>query len=177
MLTDEQYERIARWLDGEQISLTDTERIAADEVRRDESAVGSLLDARPVPAESLVGVVHQAMLADIRRDEAVIGRLLDAPVPSGTFQRVHRRVIAELARPQRWLMRIGSAAASVAAAAAILLGVALWPETLPIVVGPTVAEAATVPVDAVAREVLLVRPSRFISMLLSEDTSYSKSKA
>ena len=152
MLTDEQYERIARWLDGERIPLTDAERAAADEVRRDESAVASLLDARPPAGGAVAGAVQQAMLAEIRRDESAVGRLLDAPVPSGVFQRVHRRVIAELARPQRRLMRLGTAAASVAAAAAILLAVAVWPEAPRILPIPSVASAA-VPVEVIADSV------------------------
>ena len=152
MLTDEQYERIARWLDGERIPLTDAERAAADEVRRDESAVAPLLDAPPPAAGAVAGAVQQVMLAEIRRDESAVGRLLDAPVPSGVFQRVHRRVIAELARPQRRLMRLGTAAASVAAAAAILLAVAVWPETPHILPIPSVASAA-VPVEVIADSV------------------------
>ena len=41
-LNEEQYERIARWLDGEPIELSEVERAVAEEIRRDEAFVASL---------------------------------------------------------------------------------------------------------------------------------------
>lgn len=48
MTTNEiDYERIARWLDGEEVRLTDAERAAAEGIRRDEARVGAALDVSP----------------------------------------------------------------------------------------------------------------------------------
>jgi len=44
-LTERQSERVARFLDGEAIELTDIERAAAEQFRRDEAALGSMLIA------------------------------------------------------------------------------------------------------------------------------------
>ena len=125
-LTDEQYERIGRYLDGEPLDLSDPERAVAEQVRQDESHVAGML-AASTPAGALDSARGYALMAEIRRDEAVLGGLLDARVPQGTFHRVHRRVVAGLARPQRRLLRIGAAASAVAVAAAVLLAVALSP--------------------------------------------------
>ena len=126
MLTNEQYERVGRYLDGEALALTDAERAVAEELRRDEAAVGGLFDADP-PAGLTDADPPGVMLAEIRRDEAALAALLDAPVPPAALERAKRRVVAELARPARWRRRIGVAAASMAAAAAILLAVVLLP--------------------------------------------------
>jgi len=47
-MTEGQYERLARWLDGEDVPLTEAERIAAESIRRQESALGAHLPT-PVP--------------------------------------------------------------------------------------------------------------------------------
>ena len=46
-MTEGQYERLARWLDGEDVQLTEAERIAADSIRRDETDLYGRLDAAP----------------------------------------------------------------------------------------------------------------------------------
>jgi len=128
-LTHEQYERIGRVLDGEELALSDAERAAADQIRRDEARIADMLAVEP-PAAAIERAGESAMRAAIRRDEAALADLLEAPVPPQTLQRVHRRVVAELARPQRTLLRIGAVAASGAVAAAVLLAVTLsgfWP--------------------------------------------------
>jgi hypothetical protein len=51
MLNERQYERVARWLDGEDVELAPLERAAAEEIRRDEAAIAIALDAFP-PTET-----------------------------------------------------------------------------------------------------------------------------
>jgi len=51
MLEQEQYERIARWLDGENVKLTPAEMQAAEEIRRDESRLSAMLQTA-APAAS-----------------------------------------------------------------------------------------------------------------------------
>ncbi len=170
MLTNEQYERIGRYLDGEKLPLSEAERGVARQIRDDETRVAGMLGAA-VPAGAVARTRQGLLLAQIRRDEAALANLLDAPVPPQTFQRVHRRVVAELARPQRRLVRIGAAAASVAAAAAVLLvavlsttqlnrdkhsEVAAGPElrTVPVeVISASVEEPRDVAVELLAREI------------------------
>ena len=41
-ITEEQYERIALWLDGQDVALGEAERAAADEIRRDEALLGAV---------------------------------------------------------------------------------------------------------------------------------------
>ncbi len=117
-LTDDQYERIARRLDGEDIPLTAAEQRIADELVEDEGAVGARLSADAAG-------LSPTMLAEVRRDEAAVGPRLDVPLPSRAFDRAQRRLAAELARPRRRLIWAGSAAGAVAAAAAALLIAAL----------------------------------------------------
>ena len=50
---DEQFDRVARWLDGEQILLTDTERELADDFKQSEQALGD------APAISMPAGVDQ----------------------------------------------------------------------------------------------------------------------
>ena len=45
-ITERQYERIALWLDGQDVALNDAERAVADEIRRDEAFVGAAADVR-----------------------------------------------------------------------------------------------------------------------------------
>ena len=86
---EQQAERIARWLDGEDVALTDAERADAEALRNEQQAVGRLLDAAP---------------------------------PRRAMDRARRRLLAELARPQRRKRRIGILVG--AAAAAVILIVA-----------------------------------------------------
>jgi hypothetical protein len=59
-LNEQHFERLARWLDGQELDLTGSERAAAEDIRRLEAAAGTLLDAAP-PPESLARV-RQRML-------------------------------------------------------------------------------------------------------------------
>jgi hypothetical protein len=65
-LNNEQYERIARWLDGEMVSLTDEESAAAGEVRSGEARLRTALGAEAVP--------HRAMASARRTLRAATGR-------------------------------------------------------------------------------------------------------
>ncbi len=51
-MNEKQYERIARYLDGENIALSTEERAVAEDLHRAEALVGKALDVTP-PAESL----------------------------------------------------------------------------------------------------------------------------
>ena len=125
-LTDEQYERIGRFLDGEAVALDEAQRVVAEQLRSDEARLGERL-AVTIPGATLQRAGEQVLIANIRSDEQALAARLNAPVPPGTFQRVHRRVVAQLARPQRRLTWVTAAAASIAVAAAVLLAVTLWP--------------------------------------------------
>ena len=95
---NQRYDRLARWLDGEDISLSDAERAELEQFQRAEGRLAAMLDVR---------------------------------VPPGAMARARRRMVAELARPRRWARRLGVAAA-IAAAAAIVVGVAVrWPADSP----------------------------------------------
>ena len=61
-LNDTQCERIARWLDGQDVPLSDLERAAAEQIRRREALLGALLDS-PVPLE-----IHAHVAAAVRRE-------------------------------------------------------------------------------------------------------------
>ena len=50
-LNSEQFDRVARWLDGEQILLTDTERELADDFLSNEKALGDA-PATPLPSQA-----------------------------------------------------------------------------------------------------------------------------
>jgi hypothetical protein len=52
-LTEQQFERIARWLDGQELDLTAPERAAAEDLRRLEAQTGALLDVA-LPPEAMV---------------------------------------------------------------------------------------------------------------------------
>lgn len=166
--SDEQYERVARYLDGESVSLSDAGRALADEIRRDETRLGGMLDVA-VPPETLARAERRAVLAAIRRDEAVLAARLDVTVPPGTMQRVQRRMVAALARPRRRRLRIGPMAAAVAAAAAIVLAVIFWPRT-PSVVRPR--PVASSPPKAIPVEVIVAsveEPEDLALDLLAEE--------
>jgi hypothetical protein len=96
MLTDPQYERIARYLDGEAVELSAEELSAAREVRAGEEQVGALLQD-PCPdrlrQQRLQRVVRRAVLGDVQRDEETIAPLLDAHVSSLRIERVVRRAM------------------------------------------------------------------------------------
>lgn len=120
MTNDEQYDRVARYLDGENLALSPEEQALAAEVRADEHRLAPLLAAAG-EGDILATGDGLALAAEIRRDQAALAGMLDADVPPATVDRAWRRTAAALARPQRRLMRLGIAAASAAAVAAALL--------------------------------------------------------
>jgi hypothetical protein len=61
MLDEEQYERIARWLDGQKLELTAAELAAAEDIRQTEAQVGPALKAPMPPAA--VRRARQRMIA------------------------------------------------------------------------------------------------------------------
>ena len=63
--SEQQYEQIARYLDGEDVSLSEPLRELAEQIRRDEAAVGQALDITvPPPA---IGNARNRMLAELAR--------------------------------------------------------------------------------------------------------------
>lgn len=46
-MTEQQYERIAQWLDGRDVALSDAERILAEQIRDDETFVGAAVAVAP----------------------------------------------------------------------------------------------------------------------------------
>lgn len=60
-----QFERIARWLDGEQVELTPQQREAAEDIRRDEAALRAELDV-PVPS-AMMDRARRRMMAELAR--------------------------------------------------------------------------------------------------------------
>ncbi|HUU58281.1 MAG TPA: hypothetical protein VMZ50_01955 [Phycisphaerae bacterium] len=76
---DQQYERIAQSLDGEPIELTDEEKSVAEEIRRSERELGTILAATP-PA--------RAMIRARRRMQAELARPRRARMPSVRYAAV-----------------------------------------------------------------------------------------
>ena len=64
-ITEERYERIALWLDGQDVTLGDAERAAADEIRRDEAFVGAAADVRA--PHSALDRASRRMAAELAR--------------------------------------------------------------------------------------------------------------
>lgn len=64
-MTEKQYERIARWLDGQEVTLNEAERIVADEIGRDERMLASAVPA-DAPREAL-GRACRRMAAELAR--------------------------------------------------------------------------------------------------------------
>ena len=143
MLTDEQYRRVAQWLDGEDVSLDPVERSLAEEIRDDQQTLDGLLGASG--ADGLLdGDGGVAALAEVRRDELALGPRLDAVVGPEVIERVQRRVTAELARKRRRLTWVGAISGLAALAASVLLAVGLWPDAGPTRPGhPTTAARRT----------------------------------
>ena len=118
-LTEQQYERVARYLDGQDLALSPDEQAVRDEIADDE---GLLAPALAVPAEESLACIRQAkVLVEIGIQENALGGILDVDVPTEAMARAWRRTQAALARPQRRLLGIAAVAASIAAAAAVLL--------------------------------------------------------
>ena len=88
-LTERHYERVARWMDGERIELTEPE---------------------------------QAVARELQDGQALLARRLDAPMPPTAMHKARRRLIAELARPSRWALRIRHTAMAAAASFLIAFG-------------------------------------------------------
>jgi hypothetical protein len=76
ILSEEQYERIARWLDGEEIRLTAEEREAVSDLHRSRAVVAPALDVE-VPREAMARAERRlrAALAHPRRRLLRIGAL------------------------------------------------------------------------------------------------------
>ncbi len=122
-LTERQYERIARRLDGEAVALLADEQAVCDEIAGDEAR---LVPALAVPdGPSRGGLRRAEILAQIGLQENLLGEMLDVDVPPAAMGRAWRRTQVALARPQRMLLRVGAVAASVAVAAGVLLTLTL----------------------------------------------------
>ena len=118
-LTEQQYERVARYLDGQDLALSPDEQAVRDEIAGDE---GLLAPALAVPAEESQACIRQAkVLVEIGIRENALGGILDVDIPTEAMDRAWRRTQAALARPQRRLLGIAAAAASIAAAAVLLV--------------------------------------------------------
>ncbi|MBN1555517.1 MAG: hypothetical protein JXA11_12295 [Phycisphaerae bacterium] len=93
-MNEQHYQRIARYLDGENITLQPDER---------------------------------AVVEEIRRSDALLGEKLNVAFPNEVLSRILRRRHAETLHPSRRTLRFTLTAASVAAAAAmVLLAVSLF---------------------------------------------------
>ena len=64
-LSDAQYDRIARRLDGEDVELTAVEQAAADEILRHESRLSGVMDA--APSREAVDRAKRRMMAELAR--------------------------------------------------------------------------------------------------------------
>jgi hypothetical protein len=145
-LTEQQYERVARCLDGQDLALSPDERAVRDEIAGYEDLLAPELAA---PDEkSRAGIRRAKVLVEIGLHEDAIGAILDVDVPTEAMDRAWRRTRAALARPQRRLLGVAAAAASVAAAAAVLLAMAMIAEqpmrsnTVNVASAPKVAPAS-----------------------------------
>ena len=122
-LTERQYERIARCLDGEAVALSADEQAACDEIAADQAQLATVLSA---PAEASREVLRQTgVLAQIGMQEKLLGEMLDVDVPQAAIDRAWGRTQTAIARPRRILLRLGAVAASVAIAAGVLLTLTL----------------------------------------------------
>lgn len=72
MLSEKQYERVARWLDGEAVELTEAERRAGESIRREERAVKAWLATAP-PTEA-VRRAKARMTAELARPRSRVWR-------------------------------------------------------------------------------------------------------
>lgn len=64
-LNERQYERVGRYLDGEQIELTADERTVADEIRRMEAPLPAMLEAQP--SGKAIDRARRRMLSELLR--------------------------------------------------------------------------------------------------------------
>ncbi len=72
-LTDDQYERLARWLDGEAVELTAAERDTAEEVRRDEAHLAKVFGVA-APRVSL-DRARRRLIAELSRPRRLVWRI------------------------------------------------------------------------------------------------------
>lgn len=122
-LTEQQYERIARRLDGEDVALSAYEQAACDEIADGQAQLAPALET---PAEAGSAVLRQTgILAQIGMQEKLLGEMLDVDVPQAAIDKAWERTRFAMARPQRILFRVGAIAASVAVAAGVLLTLTL----------------------------------------------------
>lgn len=122
-LTEQQYERIARCLDGKAVALSVDEQAVFDEIAADELRLAPAL-AAPGAASSKV-LRRTEILAQIGVQEKLLGEMLDVDVPPAAMDKAWERTKVAIARPQRILFRVGAVAASVAVAAGVLLTLTL----------------------------------------------------
>jgi len=109
-LNEQQYERVAQWLDAMEVSGKDFAAFIKD---------GQTFDLSPE---------ERLTARQIHQDEAMLQGALDVELPAQALQRARRRAAAELARPRRIVLRVGfAAAAATAVAAAIVIAVTFWP--------------------------------------------------
>ncbi len=118
-LTETQYERIARRIDGEAVELDSAELAVMDRILADEGAIAPLLRAPQIAADA--GMSLAAEYIELGRQERALGELLDVEVPQAAMDRAWRKTQAALARPQRRMFRLAGAAGALAAAAAAVL--------------------------------------------------------
>lgn len=99
-LSQREYERIARWLDGEAIELTAAERAAAEQVRRDERALRPFLAVR-VPATAMAKA-RRRLLAELARPRRGIRwiRYLAASVSSAAVALIAVGLMRQAAPPR-----------------------------------------------------------------------------
>jgi hypothetical protein len=72
---ESQSERIAQWLDGRDVPLTDPERSAAEDIRRREALLGGLLEA-PMPPQARARAV-KALRRELGRRHRVLRVVID----------------------------------------------------------------------------------------------------
>lgn len=122
-LTEQQYERIARRLDGEAVALSAGEQAACAEIAADEARLARALS---ISAEAGSEVLRQTeILAQIGMQEKLLGEMLDVDVPQIAIDKAWERTQTATARSQRTLFRVGAIAASIAIAAGVMLTLTL----------------------------------------------------
>jgi len=144
-LTERQYERIARRLDGQAVALDRDEQAVCDEIRGDEARLAPALAVRAGPTRA--GLRRADILARIGLQENLLGKMLDVDVPPAAMDRAWQRTRAALARPQWRPLRVGAVAASVAVVAGVLLTLTLIGRQPADPVAPTSSVSQSVPTD------------------------------
>jgi len=76
-MNEKQYERIARYLDGENVALQSDEQAFVVEIRRAETLVGAALDVAP-PADALQRALHRRHAVALHRSRRTLRLTLSA---------------------------------------------------------------------------------------------------